>query len=211
MKMIDLSHTITEDIPVFPGTPKVKIEQANDFAKDGFREKLLLISSHHGTHIDAPAHILEGGPTLDQLPLEKFQGSARVLDISTPEKYINAEITLNQLIENGQPEFILFYTGWNNKWGSDSYFENYPVLDSKLADKLAEMTLKGVGVDAISVDAIDSRDLPIHKILLYKQMVILENLTHLDRIMDTEFCLSCFPLKIGQADGSPVRAVAFLD
>ena len=76
MKIIDLTHTLEEEMPVFPGTEKPKLENACTLNKDGFREKLLTMYSHTGTHMDAPAHMLENGLCLDELDVDHFFGNA---------------------------------------------------------------------------------------------------------------------------------------
>ena len=82
MKVIDLTHTIKEGMPVFPGTEPPKLDAASTFEKDGFRETLLTMYSHTGTHMDAPAHVREDGITLDKFGADKFVGKAIVVDCS---------------------------------------------------------------------------------------------------------------------------------
>ena len=80
MKVIDLTHTITEKMPVFPGTEQPQLITVNNYGENGFRETLLKITTHTGTHIDPPAHIYNGKATLDSLPPEQFIGKALVID-----------------------------------------------------------------------------------------------------------------------------------
>lgn len=80
MKVIDLTHTITENMPVFPGTEQPKLTTVNGYAVAGFRETLVQITTHTGTHIDPPAHVYSGKATLDELPPEQFIGKALVID-----------------------------------------------------------------------------------------------------------------------------------
>ena len=82
MKVIDLTHTIKAGMPVFPGTEPPKLDPASTFEKDGFRETLLTMYSHTGTHMDAPAHVREDGITLDKFGADKFVGKAIVVDCS---------------------------------------------------------------------------------------------------------------------------------
>jgi len=208
--VLDLTHTLTEGMPVYPGTEPPRIQPANTVAKDGFAEKLLSMYSHTGTHIDAPAHMLEGGPTLDQLGAGHFVGTACVLDavgrteIGLPE--LQAQATL---IEGC--DFVLFHTGWSRLWGQEAYFSDFPVLSREAAGWLAGRGLKGVGFDAISVDPVGSVDFENHHLFFGAGMISIENLTGLAALAGTRFLFSCLPLKIAEADGSPVRAVAILD
>ena len=203
----DLSHTLAEGMPVYPGCLPPAIRQANTVEQDGYAEKQLSIYAHTGTHIDAPAHMLAGGATLDQLPAEQFVGPACVIEA-------RAETTLSvALLESQAPlidgcDFVLFHTGWARHWGRPAYFEGFPVLSSAAARWLARRRLKGVGFDAISADPVGSRDFPNHLILFRAGLISIENLTGLDALVGTRFLFSCLPLKLEAADGSPVRAVA---
>ena len=105
-------------------------------------------------------------------------------------------------------DFLLLYTGWSQYWGSEKYFTNYPVLSVEAAHWLSNFDLKGLGLDTISADTADSQDYLVHKALLQKEMIIIENLTNLADLPWNQFDFSCFPLNFEDADGSPVRAVA---
>lgn len=80
MKVIDLTHTISEDMPVFPGSETPKSTTKSTYEKDGFKETLLQMYSHVGTHMDPPAHIFANRKTLDQFSPEQFIGKALVVD-----------------------------------------------------------------------------------------------------------------------------------
>ena len=80
MKVIDLTQMISNDMPVFPGTAPARLEAANTIEKDHFRETMFHITSHTGTHMDAPSHLFEEGTMLDELPAEQFVGKALVID-----------------------------------------------------------------------------------------------------------------------------------
>ncbi len=211
MKVVDLSHSINESMPVYPGTEPPKIIDACTIAKNGFAEKLLSIYSHIGTHIDAPGHILAGAATLDELAVGHFLGPGLVLDIST-KKGAHIEIGEVKKYERLFPdvEFILFHSGWAKHWGDPGYFAGFPVLSQDAARWLTKFDLKGIGVDMISVDGVDSRTLDVHKIFFEKGMVVVENLAGLETLIGKKFIFSCLPLKIASADGSPVRAVAII-
>ena len=107
-------------------------------------------------------------------------------------------------------DFLLLHTGWNQYWGSEKYFTNYPVLSVEAAHWLTNFSLKGFGLDTISADTADTQDYQVHKALLQKNMIIIENLTNLVDLPSSQFEFSCFPLSFEDADGSPVRAVAFI-
>lgn len=77
----DLSHAITNDLPVYPGDPRVKIEQVGQLEKDGFADRLLTMGTHNGTHMDAPAHMIASGKQLKDFPTDRFVCQAVCVDV----------------------------------------------------------------------------------------------------------------------------------
>lgn len=212
MKIIDLTQTISSAMPVYPGTEPPVIIQANTIEKDGFAEKLISFFSHTGTHIDAPGHIIKGKTTLDQFNADKFVGKGLVVDISGYKTKIIERDSIEKFSSQiDDSDFVLFYTGWDKKWGSNDYFDDFPVLSENAAEWLCNCKIKGIGFDCISVDPVGTSDFIIHKILLNNNLVIIENLCNLSLLIEHQFVFSCLPLKIENSDGSPIRAVGILD
>ncbi|MCX6567180.1 MAG: cyclase family protein [Candidatus Aminicenantes bacterium] len=211
MNVVDLSHPLGEAMPVYPGTEPPRITDACTIAGNGFAEKLLRLYSHTGTHVDAPGHILPGAATLDRFEAGRFIGPGCLLDVSRAR---GLRVEIADLEKDAEriavAEFAIFYSGWAKRWGDASYFYGYPALSETAAHWLAGFNLKGVGVDMISVDEMNSTSMDIHKILLSKDMVIIENLAGLEPLIGREFVFSCLPLNIISGDGSPVRAVAMI-
>ncbi len=211
MTVVDLSHPLAPGMPVHPGDPAPRIRRLTTLEREGWATREITLSTHSGTHLDAPSHLLPGAPSLDELPPETFIGRARVIDIPPGTVTISAgDLTERRRALEGCA-FILLRTGWSRRWGSAEYFAGYPVLTPEAAAWLAGMPLRGIGVDAPSVDANGAADLPVHRTLLRRGLVILENLTGLERLPDGPLTLVCFPLPLAGADGSPVRAVALID
>ncbi len=209
MKIVDLSHSIDPSIPVFPGTLPVTFNQLHNVEQHGFNEKQLTFTTHVSTHVDAPAHMLKNGKTLDQFSLDRFFGRAILIDVIN-----QPEITLTDvqfLKQTEIPDFILFYTGHSRYWNETAYFESFPTLTEEAAHFMCQLPIKGVGFDTPSADPIDSTTYPIHYCLFKNEILILENLTNLHLVKGKNFHLSFFPLAVKNADGFPVRAVAFLD
>lgn len=211
MKIVDLTHTIWTGMPVYPGTQPPHLQEGSSYAEDGFRETLLCLFSHTGTHMDAPNHLFPEGRTLDSYSADCFVGSALVLDCST--KQAGELISMNDLsawVEKmTQADFLLFYTGWSHFWGEESYFGNYPVLDNSVLDYLIEHKKKGIGLDVIGLDPVAATDLPRHKKLLAaSDTLIIENLTNLEQLGSELFTLVTLPLKFEHADGAPTRVIA---
>ena len=209
MKVTDLTHIICSDMPVFPGTEQPIFENANTLEKDGFEEARITMYSHTGTHVDAPAHMFSDGPYLNDLAIEHFIGNATILDFSNKSmKLIDVDSLKPYEEKIKNVEFIIIKTGWSKYWGDKKYFEDFPSLNEESAKWLSKFNLKGIGIDAISIDDINSTTFAVHKILMPKNILIIENLANLDSISSEYFILSIMPLKNKNADGSPVRAIS---
>lgn len=209
MNIIDLTHFISPDMPVFPGTEEPILKEANTMEKDGFRETKITMYSHTGTHIDAPFHMMEKGLSLDEFPADKFIGKGILLDLSNCSyDYIELDILKTNEDKIKNSEFIILKTGWEKLWGTDEYYGNFPALTEEAANWLIQFNLKGIGIDAISIDKMNSEKFEIHKILMKNDIIIIENLSNLSSITGESFILSILPLKNKKADGSPVRAIA---
>ena len=212
MKIIDLTQTITETMPVYPGTEPPKLTVANTIEKDGFRETLLSFYSHTGTHMDAPFHIYADRTSLDALPAEQFVGKALVIDCRDVGEggVIGMEYIDKSLAD--QADFLLFHTGWDMNWGQEKYFGEYPVVSLEVCQYLLDSQKKGVGFDVIGIDPVSDGNLTRHKMLLsQRDIVIIENLTNLDQIGGGLFTFAALPLKYKDADGAPIRAVAIIE
>ncbi len=212
MRVIDLSHVISSKMTHFPGTQITELKRENTFEKDGFRVSRIIMSSHAGTHLDSPSHMFGHGYYLNDFPADKFVGKGLCLNFrNLQDSTIDVQDLLPFAPQIRKVDFLLLNSGQSKLWGHDSYFDEYPVLSDKAARWLAGFTLKGVGIDMISFDPVDSRDCLVHKILLGQNLVLIENLNQLEVLEEKEFIFICLPLKLEQADGSPVRAAALLE
>lgn len=205
MKVYDLTHTIKNDMPVYPGTEQPKLTTACTIETAGYRETLLHMFSHTGTHMDAPAHMLLDGAALDSYPGDKFAGTAVVVDCRGEA---DISLPLLQGYDLNGVEFVLFCTGWDKKWGTPDYYEGFPCLTPDAAAYLASLPLKGVGEDSISLDPCDSVNFPNHITLLGADFVNTENLTGLDALIGRRFTFVTLPLKFENSDGCSCRAIA---
>lgn len=212
MKVIDLTHTITEDMPVYPGTERPRLTPANSYEADGFRETLIRMYSHTGTHIDPPAHIFPEGRTLDSFPPEQFLGKALVIDCRDLKD--GEEISLERIQKYGEPaqeaDFLLFNTGYDRLWGTEAYFGDYPCLSAAALEYIISGGYKGIGFDVIGLDPIADAGLTRHRRLFSEcNMINIENLCNLDKCPAGLFSFACLPLKTANGDGAPARAVAW--
>lgn len=206
MKIYDLSHKLNNQSPVYPGIQQPEFIPATQIETHGYRETHFRFHSHLGTHIDAPAHMIADGPTLDQLAIDHFCGETIIIKTST-QRNIDIDILVGLEFEISKNDFVLFDTGWSKFWGSPAYFGNFPVLTPKALGFLLQFNLKGIGFDYISADPMDSKDYSNHYAILGKNMIIIENLVFPAGFAENSGEFSCFPLPYENADGSPVRAV----
>ncbi len=180
MRLIDLSRPLDETTPVYPGDQPPTITIIATMEQEGYREKHLSLTSHSGTHIDAPSHMLKNGKNLDDFPLEKFQGEAVVLSLNNPDYSLIKE-----------HDIVLFSTTG--------------IMTKKTAEELIRRKVSIIGVDSLSPD---EEPFPIHKMLLKEDILIVENLINLNELVGKRFYCRIFPLNIRHADGAPCRVVA---
>ena len=208
MKVIDLSHTINNNMSTYTKDEKLEVYNIASIDKDGYNENVLKICTHLGTHIDAPNHMINKGKTIDEYRVESFIGIAIIIDASMLNK-IGIDILKKYEDKIKKCDFIIIKTGWDKYWGSKEYLKGFPTLTEEAAKWLCDFNIRGIGIDTISIDSFDSIDFEIHNIILSRGRLIIENLTNLDKVGD-EFTLVAMPLKIENGDASPVRAIGII-
>jgi arylformamidase len=214
-KMVDLSHSLENDMPVYPGDTRTILEPTSTIAKDGLNLTKVIMSSHAGTHVDSPSHFIENGITIDLIPARKFAGEAVVIDASrTP---IGSAINIDSLqlgishdnVEIREDDFVLFYTRSSELWGNPVVEKKYTFLSEALARELVKNRVRAVGIDSFSVDSFDSTTFPVHKELLSNGSFIIESLANpLKQFLGKRIFLICPPLKLASKDGAPCRCLA---
>jgi arylformamidase len=205
--IVDLTHLLKSNITVYPGTPAPAFAQISTIEKDGFAERIINMTTHTGTHVDAPCHIIPDTKSLNQFALDKFMGRGMVIDCTQIDS-ISLDFIQAKETEIRGSDFILFYTGWQQKWNTPAYFDAFPTLATNAVEWLLPFQLKALGFDTISVDKLTDEALPNHHLLLGQEILIIENLTNLDLLLNKHFQLYCIPLKIEESDASPLRAFA---
>lgn len=209
--IIDLSVPVTTGMPVYPGDPEVALSPALTVESDGVNVLRVHMSSHSGTHVDAPCHVDRALPDLDALPLDRFLGPAVVADARglPPRAPVPAELVAPHL----RPGVILLIaTGWSAYWGTGDYLA-HPYLSPEAATAIVEAGVRTVAIDALSVDPTPADDLPAHRILCGAHAVIGENFANLTELVEIQrrgrpIEVSLLPLRLQGGDGAPVRAVA---
>lgn len=205
MKVFDLSIVIDKETPVFPGAPKLKIESVSTIDKDGTNELLLNFPTHTATHIDAPFHMIKNGKKLSDFDISHLIGDAVVIDCRNRKEITLSTDELSKIIKG---DIVLLFTSYISKFKSPDYFIDYPILSEATAHALAEKQIRIVGMDSPSPD---KSPYTIHKILLKKEIMILENLTNLGSLVGKRFKCVIAPLKIEGADGAPCRVIAMFE
>lgn len=212
-KVIDLSMPIESlNTPVFPGYPQPLKATFTTKATHGYNSNIWIFVEHTSTHVDAPHHFIDEGPTIDKVPPETYVGWATVLDFSKvpPEYEISREELESKIkelpFEVGKGWVLLLYTGYSAKAGTPEWYK-YPALSEGACRYLVELGIKALGVDAPSPDR---APFPAHNILLPKGIAIYENLTNLDKLVGKKFLFVGLPLKLVGATATPVRAVAII-
>ncbi len=211
-EIIDLTHPIESNMPVFPGSLPVILETTATFEGDGYHEFRMHCSTHTGTHIDCGYHIIKDGLNTSTTPITRFYGNGLLVDCRefTDGEPISRKFLQQMESQIRKSAFLLLHTGWSRFWGTEAYFSGFPVLHVDAANYLSSLGLKGIGSDTISFDPADSTELPVHHILLSHKLILIENLVNLISLPKHGFTFSCFPLKIKDGDGSPVRAVGIV-
>jgi arylformamidase len=212
MQVIDLTQIMETVMPLFPGSKPVSFVKTADAASDGYNETLIHCTTHTGTHIDCGRHLIQNGFNTCTSSPARFYGKGLVLNC---QRLLPKEVITKlylQSFENKlkQAEFVIFHTGWSRFWKTTEYLHGFPMPDYEAASYLAGFSLKGIGIDAISFDPVKSHDLIVHRVLLSHGISLIENLTNIENLPEEGFIFSCFPLKIKNGDGSPVRAVGIV-
>ena len=204
--------TVSKSIPNFPGSPKPQFISWSSLKEDGYNLELLFFSSHTGTHLDAPYHFVRNGLKIHEISLERLMGRAILIKLqkTSNSPITKLDITLfeknNGKIPNNSS--IFFYTGWQKNLKKNNYFNENPGLSLSAAKYLVSKKINLVGIDSPSIDLGKNNSFSIHHILSKNNILIVENLINLNKIPSNIFNFTILPLKLKDATGSPVRAIA---
>jgi arylformamidase len=209
MRIIDVSVPISQSTPTYPGDPHVEIEQWAALERgDAANVSMLHFGAHTGTHVDAPAHFIEGAARVASVPLDILVGEARVLEIADDVRAIEARhITAEAL---GGAKRVLFKTRNSAFWANTAggFRTDFTYITPDAARALVELRVRLVGVDYLSVEQFKPERFDTHTTLLSNGVVIVEGLD-LREVGAGTYELICLPLRItgGSGDGAPARAV----
>ncbi len=202
---IDISRPLVSGMAVWPGDPPVRVERILSIA-DGGIANLSAISMclHTGTHVDAPLHFLDGGPSVAEMPPEALVGPARVIGIRDPKAIRAREL---EPFRFRRGERVLFKTrGWARRSKAAEFCPDYVYVAPDAAALLVERGVRAVGIDYLSIGAPGEEGYEIHRVLLRAGVWIVEGLD-LSAVSPGRYELLCLPLRVPGADGAPARAI----
>ncbi len=207
-RIIDLTHPISEGMPVFPGDPEVSFTQVHAIKEGGYNVTRMSMSSHTGTHVDSPHHCIHSDRTVDRMPLEYFVGWAEVIDLTANKP--GGDITAADLDPYagrvGDGARVLIRTDWSKRIREPDYFTKHPGLTEGAAMWLTARKIKLLGIEQPNVHLTQHQE--IHKALLSTGMVLIESLANLDQLTCDRVYLVALPLAVVNLDGSPTRVIA---
>jgi len=209
MAIYDVSVPITPVTPVYPGDPGIEIQQWSALARgDSSNVSFLHLGAHTATHVDAPAHFIEGGNKISSLSLEVLIGPARVIEV--PVAMMEIDVAFLGELDLDSVTRILFKTRNSAFWSESGavFHRDFTYLTADAAEALVEKGVRLVGIDYLSIEKFKSGTHPTHLSLLSRGVVILEGL-NLQNVPAGDYELICLPLLIaaGTGDGAPARTV----
>ncbi len=221
----DLTHVLSPEIPLFPGAEPMRITTLVTVRQNGYYGNRLDLWEHSGTHMDAPAHFVEGAPTVEELPVANLIAPLAVIHIHdraardpdaqvTPDDILAYERRYGRLPKGA---FVAMHSGWEARWRDPKAFLNqdasgtlhFPGFSPEAAEFLVrEREIVGVGVDTLSLDHGPSRDFRAHVVLLGAGKYGLENLANLAQVPPAGAMIVVGAPKHQKGSGGPVRALA---
>ncbi|MDP2884433.1 MAG: cyclase family protein [Ignavibacteria bacterium] len=205
MNVVDLTHPISSELPVyFPWHPKTDLEQTATYENNHCEVRRLSIGTHSGTHIDAPSHVFEGKPTLDQYDPALWYVDAQVLDFTPREP--GKEITKDEIEKKFRKKGVgvVLKTGWDVRFGQKDYYATYPPISNEAAEYLVTMEIPVLAADTPFT-------LDVHYIILKHGIPLITNLNNTARLSEGLIKLISAPLLIKGGDGAPARVLAVVE
>jgi kynurenine formamidase len=226
-KIVDLTHSIHPNIPIWSGDPATEFATVSQIEKDGYFLRKFSMGEHSGTHMNAPNSFYSGGASIDGYPPQSLVVPAIAIDIRD-KSLVNADYTLtiddvlnweqqHRFIEPGN--IIILYTGWQEKWDDEGAFFNrddrgichFPGFGKATTQfLLKERLIAGVATDTHGVDPGQDESFDVNKLVLKEQRIVLENLTNLEQLLAGDITLVIGILRLLGGSGSPVSVLAFV-
>jgi arylformamidase len=211
VKIVDLTQPMANGMPVMEGIDAPQFRDFADVGVDGYAMSRYTFVNHTGTHVDAPAHQIAGGASLDEIPLDRLVTYAVTIDLTGHEPGPVGPADLDgQLDQVLAGDLVLFRSGNAGNWGTDAYWHGWCYPDTLAAKALIDRDVAGIGFDGPSADPVDTDDYELHRLWLGAGKIIIENLASLAELPDR--CrIVVAPLKVRNANGGPARVFALVD
>jgi kynurenine formamidase len=211
VQVVDLTHPYENGMPVFPGLPDPSFDPIAQVEEDGYAMTRYSMLNHIGTHVDAPAHQIAGGDTLDEIGLERLVTDALTIDVSrrSPHGAIPVSELEPHLGKVRAGDIVLLYSDNARNYGNDAYWTGWSYPDADAAQALIERGISAIGFDGPSADPVDTTTFDLHRIWLGAGRMILENVANLGRLPERVQVVVA-PMKVARANGAPVRIFALL-
>jgi arylformamidase len=211
VKIVDLTQPMTNGMPVMEGIEPPQFRDLADVSVDGYAMSQYTFVNHTGTHVDAPAHQIAGGASLDEIPLDRLVTYAVTIDLTGhepgPVGLADFDGQLDQMLAG---DLVLFRSDNARNWGTDAYWHGWCYPDTLAARALIDRDVAGIGFDGPSADPVDTDDYELHRLWLGAGKIIIENLASLAELPDR--CrIVVAPLKVRDANGGPARVFALVD
>jgi arylformamidase len=207
LKILDISVPISAELPVWPGDPPIVLERYKVISEgNASNDSRIACSVHSGTHVDAPAHFIENGATVEQLPLDVLIGPATVVEVPMTGA-IKPDFLETLTLSPGTTR-LLFKTCNSDLWENPNHSFNadFVALSVDAALWITRKGIRLVGIDYLSVQLFDDSEPLTHRTLLEAGVVIVEGL-NLQNVRPGSYQLICLPIKLAGSDGAPARVV----
>lgn len=204
MKIIDISWPISPTVTEYKDQRTVTFTHTKTFEKDGGRASVIAMNVHTGTHVDAPAHFLSHGATIDATPLTSLVGPCVVLDCTSIKDAITAEHLERYADLCGTGDIVLLKTTNSNEPAAGPFNKNFVFLSASGAQFLADLDVKAVGIDYLGIER-GQADHATHEILLSRGVPIIEGL-RLGSVEAGKYHVCVAPLLLDGLEAAPARA-----
>lgn len=222
-KMIDLTHNITSDIPSWNGDcgfqHKIRSNYEDSDSPTKFFVQDIEMQAGIGTHMDAPSHCIKGAKSIAEIPLEDLAAPVFVIDVSdrahahytlSVNDILDFELKFGDILPNS---FVIIRTGWDQYWHDPIKYRNnllFPSISAEAAILLLEREIKGLGIDTLSPDSIESQ-FPVHQLVLGAGKYIVENIANSKDLPPIGAYIMALPIKIFQGSEAPIRLIGLVD
>jgi kynurenine formamidase len=210
VRVVDLSHHYEDGMPIFPGLPDPSFTPIARVEQDGYAMSEYHLLNHIGTHVDAPAHQIAGGDTLDDIALDRLVTDAVTIDFSRRRPGpIGVDELAPELDRVRRGDIVFLYSDNARNWGSDAYWTGWSYPDADAAGALIDRGISAIGFDGPSADPVESTTYELHRVWLGAGRMIIENVTNLEQLPERVQVVVA-PMKVRDANGAPARIFALV-